>query len=83
MGVRHYVVPAFDEIRDQSPEEFVRQMVETLGARALFCGENFTFGARAAGNPQRLKELCRPYGVQVMVVPMALTVIQKIRFRLL
>ena len=71
MGVRHYVVPAFDEIREQSPEEFVRQMVETLGARALFCGENFTFGARAAGNPQRLKELCRPYGVQVMVVPMA------------
>ena len=71
MGVRHDVVPAFDEIREQSPEEFVRQMVETLGARALFCGENFTFGARAAGNPQRLKELCRPYGVQVMVVPMA------------
>lgn len=71
MGIRHYVVPDFEEIRDQSPEEFVRQMVQTLGARALFCGENFTFGARAAGNPQVLQQLCAAYGVQVVVVPMA------------
>ena len=35
-------------------------------ARALFCGENFTFGAKAAGTPELLKELCAPLGVEVV-----------------
>lgn len=71
MGVRHYVVPQFADIKGQSPEEFVTNIIDCMGARALFCGENFTFGARAAGNVQLLKELCVPRGVQVVVVPMA------------
>lgn len=71
LGVRHYVVPDFDAIKGQSPEEFVDQMIDTLGARALFCGDNFTFGARAAGNVELLRRLCAPRGVEVVVVPMA------------
>ena len=71
LGVRHYVVPEFEEIKAQSPEEFVRQLTEVLGARALFCGDNFTFGAKAAGNVELLKKLCASRGVQVVVVPMA------------
>ena len=71
LGVRHYVVPEFEEIKGQTPEEFVRQLTEVLGARALFCGDNFTFGAKAAGNVELLLKLCAPRGVQVVVVPMA------------
>lgn len=70
LGVQHYVVPRFEEIKPLSPEEFVRQLVQVLGARALVCGTNFTFGARAAGTPQLLKELCAPLGVEVIVVPL-------------
>lgn len=70
LGVRHYVVPQFEEIKSQTPEEFVGQLIDVLGARALFCGDNFTFGARAAGNVELLKALCAPRGVQVVVVPM-------------
>lgn len=70
LGVEHYLEPEFEAIKSQTPEEFVRGIVESCQARALFCGENFTFGARAAGNPQRLRELCAPLGVEVVIVPM-------------
>ncbi len=71
LGAEHYLVPDFEDIRALSPEEFVRRIVEGCSARALFCGENFTFGARAAGNPELLKKLCAPLGVEVVVLPIA------------
>jgi riboflavin kinase/FMN adenylyltransferase len=71
LGVEHYIEPEFDAIKDQTPEEFVQSIVQNCKARALFCGENFTFGARAAGDPEMLRELCKPLGVEVIVVPMA------------
>ena len=54
-----------------TPEQFVYGIVQDCHAKALFCGENFTFGAKAAGTPELLKELCAPLGVEVVVVPMA------------
>ena len=42
-------LPDFEEIKGLSPEQFVRSIVENCHAKALFCGENFTFGAKAAG----------------------------------
>lgn len=71
LGVKHYIVPDFEDIRDLTPEEFVRRIVEGCRARVLVCGENFAFGARAAGNPALLRELCARMGVEVIVVPMA------------
>lgn len=37
----------------------------------LLCGENWRFGARAAGTPNLLAELGRPFGLGVEVVPYA------------
>ena len=54
-----------------TPEQFVYGIVQDCHARALFCGENFTFGAKAAGDPDLLRRLCAPLGVEVVVVPMA------------
>ena len=71
LGVEYYLTPDFEAIKALSPEEFVRGIVENCHARALFCGENFTFGARAAGTPELLRTLCAPLGVEVVVVPMA------------
>ena len=71
LGVEHYLCPEFEQIKGMSPEQFVLGIVRDCHARALFCGENFTFGARAAGNPDLLKKLCAPLGVEVVVVPMA------------
>ena len=46
-------------------------LVDCFNAKQLFCGDNFTFGARAAGNVERLRELCAPLGIGVHIVPMA------------
>ena len=71
LGVEYYLTPDFEEIKGLSPERFVRSIVENCRAKALFCGENFTFGAKAAGTPELMRKLCAPLGVEVVVVPMA------------
>ena len=71
LGVEYYLCPDFEEIRAMTPEQFVYGIVQDCHARALVCGENFTFGAKAAGNPDLLRKLCAPLGVEVIVVPMA------------
>ena len=71
LGVEYYLCPDFEEIRQMTPEQFVYGIVQDCRARALVCGENFTFGAKAAGNPDLLRKLCAPLGVEVIVVPMA------------
>ena len=71
LGVEHYLCPDFEEIKGMTPEQFVLGIIRDCNARALFCGENFTFGARAAGTPELLRQLCEPLGVEVVVLPMA------------
>lgn len=71
LGVQHYICPDFEDIKSLTPEQFVQSIVQNCHARALFCGENFTFGAYAAGNPDKLRALCAPLGVEVVVLPMA------------
>ena len=71
LGVEHYLCPDFEEIKAMTPEQFVLGIIRDCNARALFCGENFTFGARAAGTPELLRQLCEPLGVEVVVLPMA------------
>lgn len=64
--------PPFESFRSLSPEDFVNKiLVECFAAKAVFCGDNFTFGAYAAGNVDRLKELCAPLGIAVTIVDMA------------
>ena len=71
LGVEHYLCPDFEEIKAMTAEQFVLGIIRDCNARALFCGENFTFGARAAGTPELLRQLCEPLGVEVVVLPMA------------
>ncbi len=67
-----YMEPPFESFRSLSPEDFVNKiLVECFAAKAVFCGDNFTFGAYAAGNVDRLKELCAPLGIAVTIVDMA------------
>ena len=58
LGVEYYLTPDFEEIKGLTPEQFVLGIVRDCRARALVCGENFTFGAKAAGNPELLRTLC-------------------------
>lgn len=72
LGITQYLEPPFGAFRDLSPEDFVQKvLVECFDAKAVFCGDNFTFGARAAGNVEMLRKLCAPLGITVQIVPMA------------
>ena len=73
LGVQVYLEPPFEAVRDQSPEEFVDQiLVGAFRAKAVFCGDNFTFGKKAAGNVDTLRTLCAARGIRVVQVTMAL-----------
>lgn len=72
LGIEQYLEPPFEMFRDLSPEDFVqRVLVDCFDAKAVFCGKNFTFGARAAGDVEMLHALCAPHGIEVHIVPMA------------
>ena len=72
LGVTQYLEPPFEVFRNLSPEEFVQKvLVDCFHAKAVFCGDNFTFGARAAGNVELLHMLCGRAGIEVNIVPMA------------
>ena len=60
LGVEHYLCPDFEEIKAMTPEQFVLGIIRDCNARALFCGENFTFGAKAAGTPELLRPANQP-----------------------
>ena len=72
IGIEEYLEPPFEQFRTLSPVDFVqRVLVECFHAKAVFCGDNFTFGAKAAGDVAMLRELCAPLGIAVNIVPMA------------
>ena len=71
LGIGHYICPPFEAFCALSPEEFVRDvLIERLGARAVFCGENFTFGRGRAGDAETLRRLCARHGVAMESLPL-------------
>ncbi|WP_344865970.1 bifunctional riboflavin kinase/FAD synthetase [Amycolatopsis ultiminotia] len=57
------VLPFTLELSRLSPHEFVHEvLVDRLHAAAVLVGDNFTFGAKAAGNVALLRELGRRFG---------------------
>lgn len=72
LGARVYLEPPFEEVCGQSPEEFVELVLQrALNAKAVFCGDNFTFGKKAAGNVDTLRALCEARGIRAVQVEMA------------
>ncbi|MFE4973758.1 bifunctional riboflavin kinase/FAD synthetase [Kitasatospora sp. NPDC056651] len=63
------VLPFTTEFSQESPEDFVRQvLVDALRARLVIEGPNFRFGHRAAGNVALLGELGRADDFEVEVI---------------
>ncbi|AUG77284.1 riboflavin kinase [Kitasatospora sp. MMS16-BH015] len=63
------VIPFTRELSQQSPEEFVQQvLVDALEARLVIEGPNFRFGHKAAGNVGLLAELGRAADFEVEVI---------------
>lgn len=59
---------SFSEIMSLSYEEFFYKiLLEKIGATALSCGFNYRFGAKAEGNAEILKALCKKENIELFV----------------
>ncbi len=67
LGVDYYFsVPFTPEIMQMSPEDFVRVFLcESLNAKEVFCGFNYHFGFKGAGDTKLLRILGAKYGFHV------------------
>ncbi len=64
LGIDLYYSPDFSRFSSLTPEEFVEKiLIKSMGAKAVFCGENFYFGKNRRGNVQVLQQLCEKYNI--------------------
>lgn len=68
-GIEEVFVADFNDLREQSPEEFVQKTLLAMGAVGVSCGFNFRFGKGAAGDVDTLQRLCAQAGIVCTVVP--------------
>ena len=57
----------FEEIKDMSPEAFLQKLTDEFNPKLFICGEDFRFGAKAKGTPERIKQATH---VRVEVLPL-------------
>ncbi|MCD8006615.1 MAG: riboflavin biosynthesis protein RibF [Oscillospiraceae bacterium] len=68
-GADKVIFASFPEVRDTSPEDFVKGTLEgEFNADVVLCGENFRFGKNAAGDAGLLKSLCESSGMKAEIV---------------
>lgn len=63
-------IPFTQELKETSPEAFLEMIFSRLNVRAVFCGEDFTFGKGAAGTPAFLKKFapCEVFSLSLLTV---------------
>lgn len=65
------VIDFTKELAGLSAEEyFTTMIVDTLHARSVVVGENFTFGVNGAGTESTMRELGQKFGVHVTIAPL-------------
>lgn len=71
LGVDVLILAEFTlDFADQTAEEFVENvLVEELGARHVFIGENYRFGKHRAGDAHVLKKMATKLGFSCHIVP--------------
>ena len=69
-GADTVVFDDFERVRAFSPRRFFEEIVlGTLGARAVVCGFNYSFGFRGEGSAATMEALCREAGILCHIVP--------------
>ena len=69
LGCDGVVSPDFNELRDLSAEDFVKEiLIKKLNMQAVVCGYDFRFGKNGSGDCRTLRELGKRLGFEVRVV---------------
>ena len=71
LGVDYYIDIEFNEdIMTMEPADYVRDLLlEKFHAKDVFCGFNYRFGYKAAGNTETLRRLGEEYGFRLHEMP--------------
>ena len=68
LGIKVLYILDFEELKDTSPEVFVRDILKgVFSAEEVFCGYNYRFGRHKSGNTDTLKRLGEELGIKVGV----------------
>lgn len=68
-GVDNLCITTFNPARaEQSPEDFMAELVETYAPVVVVCGFNFTFGKAGQGTGRMLREYGKKHGFRTVVV---------------
>ena len=62
-------LPFDKEMMTRPWQEFLRMLLEDFGAEGLVCGNDFRFGYRGEGTPEKLQQACRDLDIPCQVVP--------------
>ena len=56
------------EFASMLPEEYIRSLANSLRAKAIVIGENYTFGHKGMGNSEMVRQLAEKYSYRAEVV---------------
>lgn len=62
------VMPFTRKLAAMDAKDFLRNLAVNTRARAIVCGENYTFGRFGAGNIETIKEMCDLLGYEPVTV---------------
>lgn len=68
-GVKEVFIENFEDIKNLSPEEYIKRLCEKFKPTKIVTGFNHSFGKNAQGNPQVLSSLGRKYNFIPVTVP--------------
>ncbi len=72
LGVQVCFEPPFESFHNLSPRDFFESyLLGQYKAKALFCGENYGFGKKRAGDTELLAALCKEFGLHLQVLSLA------------
>lgn len=68
-GIKHIFAPDFDEVKELSGEEFVKDILcEKLRCKKVVCGTDYRFGKKAVCSVEEMAKFCEKYGIECCVV---------------
>ncbi len=69
MGIELFYSVDFEEVRNLSPEQFVKEiLIKKLNTKVAICGFNYHFGRGGTAGAEDLKKICQKYGINTYIV---------------
>lgn len=70
MGMEYIYSPDFNSVRHYTAIDFIEKvLVAILNAKIVVCGFDFRLGKDAGADAEKLKVLCKGYGIDVIIIP--------------